>query len=1151
MRNEKPIFTPKDFKPEVLDNVMRNTENLKQKVQLIKDWQKSIHNKKVEASTEIELQALFLHTFFGEILGYAHQTHLTETQLRSEVKTAKDQTKADGALGYFAIDTEEEKIVGDVRVVIELKKAGTDLDKKQGKTDTFSGSPVEQGFDYATKFGGKSEWIVISDFVEIRLYHISDSDKYELFKITELLDDNNLAKFLFLLQKDRLFLQYTESPTKLLLNERRAEEIKITNEFYNGYRDNRETLFYNLLRKNPTENPFLLLAAAQKLMDRLVFVCFVHDAIPMLNVLGDVKKMLLLKHYKKDTKIWSELNEVFVSFDEGYMPNIPQFNGGLFKPDSFIDSLVIKDDFLIPLIDFLLLYDFQSQLNVSILGHIFEQSIADLEELRVEIAKLVAPQPPKGEFDVISSTPPSGAGGLTGLAVEDQISTIHNNISKRKKDGIFYTPNYVTKYMLEQTIGEWLEEKKQALLAIYETENATYWIDYEKILQSITVIDPACGSGAFLNAVFDYLWAEWKIVIHATVKLGLRQELYKKEEWQLKKAIVLNNLYGVDLNMESVEITKLSLWLQTASAYEPLSDLTNNIKRGNSLIDDKEITEWAFDWKTEFPQIFDTQTLQGNQTLQGFKNLVRFNDGNQILQGFKDLVRFNDGNQILQGFKNLVRFNDGESGFDIVVGNPPYVRADLEDDTYQKQRKWITDHYEFLYEKWDLMTAFYEQALKNLLKKGGNFSFISSNAINTSKYAEKLQKWMCENFDIRSIDYFENIEVFEGVGVIPTIIRVKNALPRNKIKKNYHKDEFGNITSEIIDLEGVINKQAKIFRQVFQDISQKIDTVLLNNICYISVGMVINADELTAKGEFTKDDILYRKKTAIHTLPIVEGKDLKRYKIERIKYLEWGTERVPAKLRRTTFPDLYTGEKILRGRVTGGIYDNTGIACNDGVMVFKRFCDLQDVKERSLSVSISKNHFEESGGKSSAIIAEKRQELESISVKFTLKYLLAIINSNYAYWFLNNYRRHRLENYFYPDDFRNLPIPAISLEEQQIFVEKVEIMLSKGKELQKLQEEWFILLPKKLKPKRQLTKKLENWFLGDYNFFVTEMQKVGVDISKLDFKQRKQLNEDFEAAKPDAFAAYHLLEQTDKELNQLVYKLYDLREEEIKMIEKM
>ncbi len=185
---------------------------------------------------------------------------------------------------------------------------------------------------------------------------------------------------------------------------------------------------------------------------------------------------------------------------------------------------------------------------------------------------------------------------------------------------------------MQQTIGEWLEDKKQALLAIYETENSDFWVEYEKILKSITVLDPACGSGAFLNAVFDYLWAEWKIVINATVKLGIRQELYNKEEWQLKKVIVLNNIYGVDLNMESVEITKLALWLQTASAYEPLSDLTNNIKRGNSLIDDINITEWAFDWKKEFPTVFTPTPPQGLKALAGVE----------------------------------------KSGFDIVVGNPPY-----------------------------------------------------------------------------------------------------------------------------------------------------------------------------------------------------------------------------------------------------------------------------------------------------------------------------------------------------------------------------------------------------------------------------------------------------------------------------------------------
>ncbi len=1081
MLHDKPIFSANDFKTDVVEPFYIGVENRQHKVKLVREWQQLIASKQIYAKKEEELQTPFLHTFFGEILGYPYQEHLPTTQIRVEVKTEQDQTKADGALGFFVYDANTQSIQSEVKAVIELKDAHTDLDKPQRRKD-FKGSPVEQAFAYVPKFGGSCQWVIVSNFVEIRLYHASDSIRYEEFLITELFEENpihkisNFKKLLFLLQKDRLFLQNSDSPTDILFADRRAAEISITQEFYNNYRQHRENLFRHIQVQNPQENAFEVLSATQKIMDRLVFMCFVRDTVPMIDVLRDSLQSLTFRHSHKDTKLWEILQELFVSFDKGYSPShVPDFNGGLFKADDLIDRLVVRDSHIVPFVEFLLQHDFLSELNVSILGHIFEQSITDLEELRTEIAKLEL--------------------NAQGGATDTQLSTVFDNLSKRKKDGIFYTPNYITQYILNKTIGEWLEEKKQALLLEHGEENAAYWRAYEQVLRKMTVLDPACGSGAFLTAVFEYVWAEWKIVVRAMVALGLRKELYRKEEWRLKKDIVLNNIFGVDLNRESVEISKLSLWLQTANAVEPLSDLTNNIKQGNSLIDDKNITPLAFDWAAEFPQVFENQ------------------------------------------------------GFDIVVGNPPYVRADLEDRQYQKERKWITAHYEFLYEKWDLMTAFYEQALKKLLKQGGSFAFISSNAINTSKYAEKLQKWMCENFDIRSIDYFENIEVFKGVGVIPTIISVKKAPPTNKVKKIYHKDDFEAITSEIIDLEGIVNRKAKIFRQVYEDIQLKTTTVLLNNICYISKGMVINADEVADKRAFGKDDILSLKKTNLHTLPIVEGKDLKRYEIERVKYLEWGTDRVPSKLSRPTFPDLYTGEKILRGMVTGGVYDNTGITCNHGVIVFKRFIDLKNVNERSITISISKNHLAEENNKSAADIAQKRQELEGISNNFDLKYILALINSKYAYWYLNNYRRHRLENYFYPDDFRNFPVPDIPLAAQKPFIEKVSILLAEGKKLQKLQQAWFTLMPAKIRPKRALTKKLESWYLLDFNSFLAEMQKVGIQLGKSYYKQRRQLQEDFEFAQPEAKAVYDILVQTDQEIDNLVYKLYNLSAKEIAQIE--
>ena len=161
----------------------------------------------------------------------------------------------------------------------------------------------------------------------------------------------------------------------------------------------------------------------------------------------------------------------------------------------------------------------------------------------------------------------------------------------------------------------------------------------------------------------------------------------------------------------------------------------------------------------------------------------------------------------------------------------------------------------------------------------------------------------------------------------------------------------------------------------------------------------------------------------------VEGKDIDSYNIKRQKYLEWGTKRVPGQLRRQTFPELYDRPKIMRGRVTGGIYDETGLLCNDSIVVFVRFANLHDVNNKSIQTSIKKfNRL-------------PRAQLEKISEKFDLKYLLAVLNSSFALKYLNNIRRHRLENYFYPDDFRKLPIADISPEKQKPFVELVNKVL--------------------------------------------------------------------------------------------------------------
>ena len=393
------------------------------------------------------------------------------------------------------------------------------------------------------------------------------------------------------------------------------------------------------------------------------------------------------------------------------------------------------------------------------------------------------------------------------------------------------------------------------------------------------------------------------------------------------------------------------------------------------------------------------------------------------------------------------------AGFDIVIGNPPYVRAD--NPQFAEMRKQIMNsgNYETLWEKWDLMVPFIEKGLK-LLNPNGNFSFIVSNSITTSKFAYKLQDWIIENYQLKSIDYFENIKVFDA-GVIPVVLSIttdtkNNILPKKILRSgSFENKEVTEINIDNTNPEAI---RSTLFKKRYnQAFNPEIKTVRLGDICYLSYGLRPNSDERFWKGEFSRNDIISEIKIGDFIKKYVEGKDIKEYKIEKIKYLEWNTERVPAKLVRPTFPALYKGDKILRGRVTKGTFDNTGIVCNDSIVVMKRFTDLKKVNKRSITSSISKNNLSEAdkkkkGKAKKTAVLQRRREIEELSENYSLKYILAVINSKYAMAYLNNFRRHRFENYFYPDDFRNYPISVASQEQQKTLEILVDYLLYLNKD---------------------------------------------------------------------------------------------------------
>ena len=986
-------------------------------------------------------------------------------------------------LGYKFTDIQYEENIGDEGrpveftlkkdgkdyVVVELKGTNCkDLNRRYNREQ----SPIEQVTNYAS-IKEETQWAFVSNYNEFRFFNPSYREKYISFKFKQLTDPNVLKKFLLIFSK---FSLIDKDIPQILLKETKIIERELEDEFYKLFSETRLMLIKELEHSSEDIDRIEAIRLAQLILNRYIFLCFAEDLrlIPS-ETTADVLLTPIKHRNLFEFTMWDRLNELFRFADRGNEDRgIGAFNGGLFKESlrhleirdkiedlSFfndcyktwkfkekyeeIESLLgVYKDTLNPIYKNLLLissFDFGSELSVNILGHIFENSIGDIEELKDETTE------------------------------------------RRKKDGVFYTPEYITDYICRNTIIPYLSISGEAntvheLISEYEKEtDGLDELDHK--LKEVKIIDISCGSGAFLNKAVDILF-EIHEALHDS-KYGSDETLNRFiDNLDKRKQIISNNIYGVDVNEESVEITKLSLFLKLATSTRvkqgfKLPNLNKNIKCGNSLIDDEVIVGTkAFNWGTEFNEVF----IKG--------------------------------------------------GFDIVIGNPPYIKADLQDEFYQNQRAWLwnSNDYETLYERWDYYIAFLEKGLK-ILNKNGLLSFIISNTYITSKSSKKSKEFIFDNYSFRQLDFFKNMMIFVDAGVESLILTIENSNKDKPCKRILHEDSFNNISllkenEDIFQIEETID-----FKTKFKN------TSLLGDICYINYGMAVNADEKKAKGEFKKKDLISDTKNEINCKEYVEGKYLKPYKIEEIKYLEWNTDRVPNKIRRPTFRELYEFPKLIRGTTTGAIFDDDQLLCNHSCSVIVQYHYLHDVENRSINNSIKKWTY------------KTRDELELNSKKFDINYILAILNSKFAFSYLNSIRKHRIINYFYPDDLKKLPIKEISMDKQK---ELSNLAISISKYNKKLYVE--IKSFKKWLFRNynldKFSKKLENYYELDFEDFLKEIMK------KTKIPQRKQqelLENEFSESVNLIKPLQKEIQELESKTNQLVYELYGLTSEDIVIIE--
>lgn len=548
------------FQPSVLKKFLSQLDS----VSVLQAYEKYclyFHNSTIQDnirnSKEEQFQEGFLRELFVSILGYTLNP-APNFNLTTEYKNVKDSKKADGAI-----------LVNDkVSAVIELK----------GTNTTDLGKIEAQAFGYKNN-QPECVYVITSNFEKLRFYidNAIEHIEFNLFTLTE--------KEFQLLYLCLGYENLSQNSAKKIKDESLSQEDVITKKLYKDYSLFKRELHHNLVQLNPEFEPLELFKKSQKLLDRFLFLFFGEDRhlLPPNSVRLILNQWNQLKDLDEYSPLYDRFKKYFGYLNTGYkgtQHDVFAYNGGLFKPDSILDTIKIDDNLLYSHTLKLSEYDFASEVDVNILGHIFENSLNELDEIKAQ---------------------------LEGAEI-DKTKT------KRKKDGVFYTPKYITKYIVENTVGKLCNEKKIELgiadedyTADKKRQKKTVQTlvekleEYRKWLLQLTICDPACGSGAFLNQALDFLIAEHQYIDELQAKLfgdGLVLS-------DMENSILENNLFGVDLNEESVEIAKLSLWLRTAQPNRKLNDLNSNIKCGNSLIDDPAIAgDKAFNWQRSFPTIF-------------------------------------------------------------------------------------------------------------------------------------------------------------------------------------------------------------------------------------------------------------------------------------------------------------------------------------------------------------------------------------------------------------------------------------------------------------------------------------------------------------------------------------------------------------------
>jgi hypothetical protein len=607
---------------------------------------------------------------------------------------------------------------------------------------------------------------------------------------------------------------------------------EVDDEFLSEIENWRDILAKNLALRNEELSVDQLNYAVQQIIDRIVFLRMCEDR----GIEPQEQLKLLLEH----ENIYEEFCKLCIKADEKYNSGLFHFKeekGRNTPHDGLTMALKIDDGILKTIIKSIYYpspYEF-SVISVEILGHVYEQFLG-------KVIRLTAGHRAK---------------------VEEKPEV-------KKAGGVYYTPQFIVDYIVENTVGKLCKGK---------TPNK---------VSELKILDPACGSGSFLLGAYTYL-LKWHLDYYTNLndKKRLKDKIYqgKGGEWfltiQEKKKILLNNIYGVDIDPQAVEVTKLSLLLKVLEGENKdvieaqqklfreraLPDLESNIKCGNSLISseiydsdltlsDEEVAKInAFDWEDEFSDIM------------------------------------------------------ANGGFDAVIGNPPYLRIQGLQEYFGNQIKYFIGNYQSAVKRFDIYLLFIEKGFK-LLAENGLLGFICPHKFLNSDFGSGIRQFFIENYALNSFVSFGNNLVFKKASTYTGILLLSNnnkksfkyyefsdmpiiELPNDlfALKKKkfaiYNINEFKSSpwmlvpasTKNVLDK---LHKQPKILGETFENVFQGVVTGIDEIYFLEKIDSTDENDKIIEIYSQRENKNIKIEKDILK--PMLKGEDVSRYKNPNFKY---------------------------------------------------------------------------------------------------------------------------------------------------------------------------------------------------------------------------------------------------------------------------